>query len=305
MNRDAALILLLGGAAVALLYSTSSQAAPVSQGWTEPPPPDSSSWLPDLTSWAGGSTGNDQQTQPAGQIQAGAASPGSDVSPGWAGTGWDGPAAGPAVADLAEGYGIATAGPAISPSAAVAAGEGNIVNDAPQAGFLDRLFGGSSMSKFTDWMANPSNAARAAPYQPWIAEQESRYGIPDGLLLRLIWQESRFNPNASNPSGARGIAQLMPGTAIELGLQVDSSTDERLDPDTSIEAAASYLEGLYNDFGDWLVALAAYNWGPGNMKKFLARQPIKTSSGAMVVFSAPPAETRNYVAMIGESSPWG
>lgn len=117
-------------------------------------------------------------------------------------------------------------------------------------------------------------------YADSIAHAENQYSIPPDLLARLLYQESRFNPSARNPSGATGIAQFMPATAASLGINP-------LDPVQSIFGAGRYLRQLFDQFNDWANALAAYNWGPGNMRKYL--------NGTLHNM---PSETQTYVASI-------
>jgi len=107
-----------------------------------------------------------------------------------------------------------------------------------------------------------------------IAQQE---GVPVDLFLRLVNQESRFNPNAVSPAGAMGLAQLMPGTARDLG--VDPS-----DPTQNLTGGARYLCQQLDTFGQPDLALAAYNAGPGNVRKHGGIPPFK--------------ETQNYVSTI-------
>ena len=119
-------------------------------------------------------------------------------------------------------------------------------------------------------------------YRAEIAQAERAHDIPAGLLARLLWQESRYRPDVisgkvASPAGALGIAQFMPATAA--ALYVDP-----LNPANAINGAALYLSRLYRQFGDWREALAAYNWGPGNVSK----------KG----IAAAPAETRNYYTSI-------
>lgn len=122
-------------------------------------------------------------------------------------------------------------------------------------------------------------------YAPLIAATETQYGIPPGLLHRLIRQESAFRPDIitgkkKSPAGALGIAQFMPATAQqELG-----SVNAALDPAQAIPGAARYLKKLYQSLGSWEKAVAAYNWGIGNVKR----------KG----LSQMPRETRNYVAAV-------
>lgn len=125
--------------------------------------------------------------------------------------------------------------------------------------------------------------ARAAPYLAAIRESEARYSLPHNLLARVIYQESRFLPEiidgrVRSSAGAIGIAQFMPATARDLGV-------DPLDAFASIDAAARYLAQLHRAAGSWQGALAAYNWGIGNLQ----RRGI----------DAAPEETRRYVAEIG------
>lgn len=121
-------------------------------------------------------------------------------------------------------------------------------------------------------------------YELLIAATERQNNIPQGMLYRLIKQESAFNPNAVSPAGAKGIAQFMPGTALEMGINP-------LDPDEAIPAAGEYLTKQFKRFGNWTDALRAYNWGPGNLTRYL-----NTGKGSI------PKETQDYVAKIAGPS---
>lgn len=90
-------------------------------------------------------------------------------------------------------------------------------------------------------------------------------------LKYLAVVESALNPLAVSPSGAKGLWQFMYGTGTDLNLYVDSYVDERFDHIKSTRAACEYLKSLYDTFGDWDLALAAYNSGPGNVKKAINR----------------------------------
>lgn len=102
---------------------------------------------------------------------------------------------------------------------------------------------------------------REGLYMAAIAEAERQYGLPTNLLRALIWTESRFNPMAVSPAGAAGLAQLMPGTARELGVR------NRHDPIASINGGARYLRDMLKRFEAVHLALAAYNAGPGAVSR--------------------------------------
>ena len=136
----------------------------------------------------------------------------------------------------------------------------------------------------------PSRAAALLP----VAKAAFRaQGVPEAL----VWQaeaESTFNPSAKSPVGALGLFQFMPPTAKQYGLSLDPD-DERLDPAKSAAAAAKYLSALHRRFGDWALALAAYNCGEGRVSKTMAKTGGKTFAD---IQSSLPAETRLYVPKI-------
>lgn len=82
-----------------------------------------------------------------------------------------------------------------------------------------------------------------------------QHGVPEDLFLRLVQQESGWNQAAVSVKGALGLAQLMPGTAARLGVNAS-------DPQQNLEGGARYLRAMYDRFGSWRLALAAYNAGP-------------------------------------------
>ena len=94
-----------------------------------------------------------------------------------------------------------------------------------------------------------------------VAQAAARkHDIPEDLFLRLVQQESGWNPNAVSPKGATGLAQLMPQTARNLGVDIN-------DPEENLEGGARYLRAMYDKFGSWRLALAAYNAGPGAVEQ--------------------------------------
>jgi soluble lytic murein transglycosylase-like protein len=98
------------------------------------------------------------------------------------------------------------------------------------------------------------------PFLAMARQAAEKHGVPADLFLRLVHQESRFNPNAVSHAGAIGLAQLMPGTAAILRV------DPRI-PAQNLDGGARYLRQQYEEFGSWRLALAAYNAGPGAVKK--------------------------------------
>jgi soluble lytic murein transglycosylase-like protein len=104
-----------------------------------------------------------------------------------------------------------------------------------------------------------------------------KHGVPEDLFLRLVQQESGWNPGAVSVKGATGLAQLMPGTASRLGVDIN-------DPEANLDGGARYLRMMFDKFGTWKLALAAYNAGPGAVEEHDGVPPY--------------AETQNYVAVI-------
>lgn len=134
-------------------------------------------------------------------------------------------------------------------------------------------------------------------YYPWMKAIFDKYNLPEELVYITII-ESALNPTAVSPAGATGIWQFMYGTGKLYGLEVDSYVDDRRDPYKATEAAARHFRDLYNIFGDWGLAISAYNCGAGNVRKAIQRSGGKTDFWG--VYPYLPRETQNYFpAFIG------
>ncbi len=138
--------------------------------------------------------------------------------------------------------------------------------------------------------------ARYQTYRDTFARILAEENVPTELLA-VAFVESGFNPQALSPKGARGIWQFMPGTAERYGLSVRPADDHRTHPEHSTRAAARYLRDLYRQFGDWKLALAAYNWGEGNIQRVIDRTGIRDFD-EMARRGLLPLETRNYVPSV-------
>jgi membrane-bound lytic murein transglycosylase D len=129
-------------------------------------------------------------------------------------------------------------------------------------------------------------------YFPTFEKYLAKYNLPDELKYLSI-VESGLNPKAKSKAKAVGLWQFMKPTGNEFGLSVDQYIDERMHIEKSTEAACKYLSQLYRIFGDWHLALAAYNTGPGNVRK-----AIRKSGGITDFWAIYPnlhRETRSYV----------
>ncbi len=135
--------------------------------------------------------------------------------------------------------------------------------------------------------------ARYGDYQNTLARILAEEQVPIELLAVAL-VESGFNPLALSPKGARGIWQLMPATAQRYGLTVEPMNDHRTSPEHSTRAAARYLRDLYRRFGDWKLALAAYNWGEDKVQRLINRTGVRDFD-ELARRGLLPLETRKYV----------
>jgi len=135
--------------------------------------------------------------------------------------------------------------------------------------------------------------ARSSRYLFYIVQEVNLRGMPTELAL-LPFVESAFNPQAKSVAKASGIWQFMPKTGKDFKLTQNVFRDERRDVLQSTDAALDYLQRLYKQFGDWQLALAAYNWGEGNVQRAIRKNQ---AAGLPTGYSdlRMPNETRNYV----------
>jgi len=139
--------------------------------------------------------------------------------------------------------------------------------------------------------------SRSARFLPMIQEVFRAEGLPmDLAYVPLV--ESAFKPNALSQANAKGIWQFMSGTGIENGLRHDWYIDERADPEKATRAAAKYLKTLYGMFGDWHLALASYNGGPGRVQNAMKRSHMDNFWDLSASSRYLPRETRDYVPLI-------
>lgn len=143
------------------------------------------------------------------------------------------------------------------------------------------------MSAISGWQSVNDGPA----WVPYIESVAPQYGIPANLLSRVAYQESRFRPEiirgtTASPAGALGIMQMMPAYFASVRVPVPF---QDADVQAQIHEAAQQLQSLYNDLGDWSLALAGYNAGAGNVKKYGGIPPFP--------------ETQKYVAQITADVP--
>jgi hypothetical protein len=147
---------------------------------------------------------------------------------------------------------------------------------------------------------SPTDRARIAGMQPTVEQIAARRDLDPDLLNGMIWVESRFQPRAQSPSGARGLMQLMPATANELARELGRPVARVYDPELNIEMGSLYLLHMLDRYdGDETLALAAYNAGAGNVSKWMAEDGELPPRSLQYVENVQRARMR-FVAMRGE-----
>ena len=138
--------------------------------------------------------------------------------------------------------------------------------------------------------------ARLASLRPMMAQIFREEGVPE-WLISVGFVESTYSSTAHSPAAAHGIWQFIPGTGQRYGLKQTAWIDDRSHPEKSTRAAARYLRDLHALFGDWTLALAAYNWGEGRVARITQRTGIR-DFWALANRGLMPQETVNYVPSV-------
>ena len=198
------------------------------------------------------------------------------------------------------------AGGPLQPIMAAQASGGEVAALTAPADLWDRIRRGFAMPDLEDnlvqdreqWYATRPDyilrmTQRSSKYLFHIVEELERRGMPTELAL-LPYIESAFNPQAISSAKAAGMWQFMPATGTYFDLKQNAFRDDRRDVLASTRAALDYLQKLHGMFGDWHLALAAYNWGEGSVGRAIARNQ-KAGLGVRYTDLNMPAETRLYV----------
>ncbi len=157
-------------------------------------------------------------------------------------------------------------------------------------------------SQLRPWRGGPGiAAARLDLLRPVVEPILRSHGVPVDMVA-VILVESGGRADALSPKGARGLWQLMPDTARRYGLRVDGVQDDRVDLFRATDAAARYLHDLHAQFGDWKLALAAYNTGEANVASAILRAHTQDFDQLASRWMLP-LETRNYVPRVLAAAP--
>ena len=153
---------------------------------------------------------------------------------------------------------------------------------------------GGYINRYIQHSSRVAGLARKSEYYfPLFEDALARYDLPYELCYLAVI-ESALNPSVRSHAGAAGLWQFMPSTGKLYGLEINSLVDERLDPIRATDAACRFLKALYNTFGDWNLAIAAYNCGPGNINKAIHRSGKRDFWS---IYPYLPRETRSYLPL--------
>lgn len=178
--------------------------------------------------------------------------------------------------------------PSTSPEAAAIGGKGFVAR--PQVAAFLNYYRGRGQARLN------IGRARLAAYRPMMQRVFREEGVPEWLLA-VGFVESTYDTSALSPKQALGIWQFIPGTGTRFGLQRTAWTDERQHPEKSTRAAARYLKGLHALFGDWSLAIAAYNAGEGRVARVMRRTGVR-DFWTMAARGLLPQETIDYVPSV-------
>lgn len=205
-------------------------------------------------------------------------------------------------------FATACAGTPAPASTPATAAPRNVLSDIPHERvdyWVERFIKGDKRAEIDEAFA------RKPEVEAMITGKLRRRGMPEELIY-LSMAESGFNPQAHSVAEAIGIWQLVPDTARRYGLRVDDTVDERRDAEKSTDAALSYLSYLYNRFGSWYLAAAAYNAGENRVGRIMTEATGAekgTDADYYRIWDSLPGETRDFVpamvalAMIGKTRP--
>jgi len=184
-----------------------------------------------------------------------------------------------------------------TPSTSAVIGTANVVQ-APIASIAQQKDQGK-----TPWAESGLTAAalRVSLLRPIVEPILKSHGVPADLVA-VVLVESGGRSTALSPKGARGLWQLMPDTARHYGLRVDEIQDDRLNLFKATNAAAHYFHDLYAQFGDWRLALAAYNTGEANVGSAIVRAHTQDFD-QLINMRMLPQETRDYVPRVLAAAP--
>lgn len=135
-------------------------------------------------------------------------------------------------------------------------------------------------------------------WEPLFQDASAKYAIPPGVLSRLAWQESRYNPTAISIVGAQGMMQIMPSTLPS------KSISDLQDPNKAIYYAASILADNYRQLLDWPKAIVAYNQGAGNVRKAIANATAKGDAFNWLNYPPIGPDGRGYIAIATDTGLW-
>lgn len=141
-------------------------------------------------------------------------------------------------------------------------------------------------------------------YETYVHQYAHEYGVPEPLVYAVIRTESDFDRHAVSSAGAVGLMQMLPDTYVWLAdyhLHEDADPSALTDAQTSIRFGVYYLRWLYDHYGSWMEACAAYNAGPGNVDSWLADSALTHEDGTLDADKIPFGQTYAYVAMVGSA----